>query len=35
VPHVVRSSQAQDGVTAELSHTWYDHALARYVSRLR
>lgn len=35
VPHVVRMSQAQDGVTAELSHTWYDHELARYVSRLR
>ncbi len=35
VPHVVRMSQAQDGATAELSHTWYDHELARYVSRLR
>lgn len=34
-PHVVRMSQAQDGATAELSHTWYDHELARYVSRLR
>ncbi|OCJ09489.1 GntR family transcriptional regulator [Rhizobium sp. AC27/96] len=35
VPHVLRLSQAQDGVTAELSHTWYDHTMARYVSRLR
>ncbi|WP_313760633.1 GntR family transcriptional regulator [Rhizobium sp.] len=35
VPHVVRMSQAQDGATAELSHTWYDQELARYVSRLR
>ncbi|EJB08113.1 hypothetical protein Rleg9DRAFT_7141, partial [Rhizobium leguminosarum bv. trifolii WSM597] len=35
VPHVVRMSLAQDGATAELSHTWYDHTMARYVSRLR
>lgn len=35
IPHVLRLSQAQDGSTAELSHTWYDHTVARYVSRLR
>lgn len=35
VPHIIRMSQARDGVTAELSYTWYDHALAHYVSRLR
>lgn len=35
VPHVLRMSQAQDGVVAEVSHTWFDHSVARYVSRLR
>lgn len=35
IAHVLRLSQAQDGSTAEVSHTWYDHAVARYVCRLR
>jgi GntR family transcriptional regulator len=35
IPHVLRLSQAQDGATAEVSHTWYDHTVARYVCRLR
>lgn len=35
VPHVLRSSEAQDGAIAEISHTWFDHTVARYVSRLR
>jgi GntR family transcriptional regulator len=35
VPHVFRASQAQDGTTAEVSYTWYDHTVARYVCRLR
>ena len=35
IAHVLRVSQAQDGATAEVSRTWFDHAVARYVSRLR
>ncbi|MBP1842720.1 GntR family transcriptional regulator [Rhizobium petrolearium] len=35
IPYVLRMSQAQDGVVAEVSHTWFDHSVARYVSRLR
>ncbi|TWF44033.1 GntR family transcriptional regulator [Neorhizobium alkalisoli] len=35
LPHVLRVSHAHDGKTAEVSHTWYDHSVARYVSRLR
>jgi GntR family transcriptional regulator len=35
VPHVLRASEAQDGAIAEVSHTWFDHSVARYVSRLR
>lgn len=35
IPHVLRLSQAQDGTVAEISHTWFDHSVARYVSRLR
>ncbi|MFB9949529.1 GntR family transcriptional regulator [Rhizobium puerariae] len=35
ISHVFRMSQAQDGTVAEISHTWFDHSVARYVSRLR
>lgn len=35
IPHVLRISHSHDGVTAEVSHTWYDHSVARYVNRLR
>ena len=35
IPHVLRTSQAQDGALAEVSRTWFDHSVARYVSRLR
>jgi GntR family transcriptional regulator len=35
IPHVLRLSQAQDGAVAEVSRTWFDHSVARYVSRLR
>jgi len=35
IPHVLRTSQAQDGAVAEVSRTWFDHSVARYVSRLR
>ncbi len=35
VPHVLRLSDAQDGVRAEVSRTWYDHKVARYVARLK
>ncbi|CAN7481753.1 GntR family transcriptional regulator [Neorhizobium sp. LjRoot104] len=35
IPYVLRTSQAQDGALAEVSRTWFDHSVARYVSRLR
>ncbi|MCQ1835370.1 GntR family transcriptional regulator [Neorhizobium galegae] len=35
IPHVLRTSQTQDGALAEVSRTWFDHSVARYVSRLR
>ncbi|KKX33112.1 GntR family transcriptional regulator [Rhizobium sp. LC145] len=35
IPHVLRISHAQDGAVAEVSRTWFDHSVARYVSRLR
>ncbi|MDQ1184353.1 GntR family transcriptional regulator [Agrobacterium larrymoorei] len=35
LPHVLRISHSHDGQKAEVSHTWYDHTVARYVSRLR
>lgn len=35
VPHVLRISYSHDGATAEISHTWYDQSVARYVNRLR
>lgn len=35
VPRVLRLSQAQDGTVAEVSWTWFDHSVARYVSRMR
>jgi GntR family transcriptional regulator len=35
VPRVLRLSQGQDGAVAEVSWTWFDHTVARYVSRIR
>lgn len=35
VPHVLRISYSHEGATAEISHTWYDPDVARYVNRLR
>ncbi|MFK0385685.1 GntR family transcriptional regulator [Agrobacterium sp. NPDC090273] len=35
VPRVLRLSQAQNGTVAEVSWTWFDHSVARYVSRMR
>jgi len=35
VPLVTRASQAQDGARAEVSLTWFDPEIARYVARLR
>ncbi|TNM63569.1 GntR family transcriptional regulator [Aliirhizobium smilacinae] len=32
---VFRISEAQDGKRAEVSRTWIDHSVARYVSRLK
>ncbi len=32
---VLRVSEAQDGKRAEVSRTWIDHSVARYVSRLK
>jgi len=34
-PHILRISHSHEGDRAEVSHTWYDHTVARYVSRLR
>ncbi len=33
--HIQRVSQDQEGVRAEVSRTWLDHTVARYVSRLK
>lgn len=35
VSHVLRVSEAQDGAKAEVSRSWYDHEIARYVARLK
>ena len=35
VPHVLRISFDQNGERAEVSRSWFDHAVARYVSRLK
>ncbi len=33
--HIFRKSWTAEGALAEVSHTWYDHRVARYVSRIR
>mgnify|MGYP006165675709 FL=1 len=35
VTHIQRISQDQEGVRAEVSRTWLDHTVARYVARLK
>lgn len=35
VTHIQRISQDQEGARAEVSRTWLDHDVARYVSRLK
>lgn len=35
VPHVLRISFDQEGQRAEVSRTWFDHKVARYVARLK
>ncbi len=35
IVHIQRISQDPDGVRAEVSRTWLDHTVARYVSRLK
>ncbi|MGV8939254.1 MAG: GntR family transcriptional regulator [Allorhizobium sp.] len=35
IAHVLRMSHAQDGARAEVSRTWFDHNIARYVARLK
>lgn len=35
LPEVVRVSQSQDGLRAEVSRTWFDPVRVRYVARLR
>lgn len=35
VPHILRISHDQDGQSAEVSRTWFDHDIARYVARLK
>ncbi|MCL6654670.1 GntR family transcriptional regulator [Agrobacterium rubi] len=35
VPHILRVSYSHEGVMAEVSHTWYDPTVARYVNRLK
>ncbi|MBP1880325.1 GntR family transcriptional regulator [Agrobacterium rubi] len=35
VPHILRVSYSHEGLAAEVSHTWYDPRVARYVNRLR
>ena len=34
-PHVLRISQDQHGARPEVSHTWFDPSIARYVARLK
>ena len=34
-PHILRISHGQDGQRAEVSRTWFDHNVARYVARLK
>ncbi len=34
-PQVLRISQDQHGSKAEVSHTWFDPEIARYVARLK
>lgn len=34
-PFVIRTSLSQDGAAAEVSRTWYDPDVARYVARLK
>lgn len=35
ITHVLRLSQSQDGTRAEISRTWFDHDVARYVTRFK
>lgn len=35
ITHVLRLSYSQDGTRAEVSRTWFDHDVARYVTRLK
>lgn len=35
VPHVLRISSDQNGERAEVSRSWFDHTVARYVARLK
>jgi GntR family transcriptional regulator len=35
VPHVLRTSYDQNGTRAEISRTWFDHDVTRYVARLK
>lgn len=35
ITHVLRLSYSQDGTRAEVSRTWFDHDVARYVARLK
>jgi GntR family transcriptional regulator len=35
IVHIQRISQDQEGVRAEVSRTWLDHTVARYVARLK
>ncbi len=35
IVHIQRISQDQEGVCAEVSRTWLDHTVARYVARLK
>jgi GntR family transcriptional regulator len=35
VPHVLRISTDQNGERAEVSRSWFDHTIARYVNRLK
>jgi GntR family transcriptional regulator len=35
VPYILRISYSHEGATAEVSHTWYDPTVARYVNRLK
>lgn len=34
-PYIERFSYSQDGIIAEVSKTWFDHRIARYVSRVK